>query len=42
VIFVPSANEELIPGGERNSAALANKTNERHIYVLEYTGQVDE
>lgn len=29
VSFVLFANEELVIGGERNSAALANQTNER-------------
>ena len=28
VPFVLFANQELVPGGERNSAALANETNE--------------
>jgi len=29
--FVLFANEELVIGGECNSAALANETNERHV-----------
>jgi hypothetical protein len=41
VIFVLFANDELFPGSERKSAALANKTSEHRIQVLEYAGQVD-